>query len=362
MSEPAAISQDLQDLKRVLQEVPGYAPREREKTLFSVAGVVGRHENPTTKVLQFFLDPHSGHGLEGLFLRTFIGCLSPHLADFDWQQVNVSSQVMTSDGKFIDLLITSTDFVLVIENKIWHGLVNPFDSYATHARRLAGPRMVMLAVLSPHGLSPHGATPPRPWQSVAYQLYCRRLKDALHVQGGPTSKWHFFAQDFLLQLLTELYNTTMPLSKEQTQFAEQHLKVLSEAAKLASRYSEDLCLTLSARLRERFPARPFSFVESPDWGLVCDEDVAGIWLHFFLRTPAHSTSNPRREFGVDVWVKGFTEEQQRRADELFGFLPQDDEGGHWMGERRYESSANAQDTLVTLAERVLAFCGERGDT
>ena len=44
-------------------------------------------------------------------------------------QINVDTEVQTEDGKRLDILISSTDFIIGIENKIYASLYNPLSTY-----------------------------------------------------------------------------------------------------------------------------------------------------------------------------------------------------------------------------------------
>src|SRR2546430_5040149 len=99
-----------------------------EANLLSL-GAKGHFENPITDLLRFFLDPHEIHGLGGWFLQSLCGCLEQStLGSLPERIVLVTrSQEWTDSGKFIDIVVEATSWVIAIEHKNWARLANPFD-------------------------------------------------------------------------------------------------------------------------------------------------------------------------------------------------------------------------------------------
>ncbi|MFP3398822.1 PD-(D/E)XK nuclease family protein, partial [Brevibacterium sp. SIMBA_078] len=61
---------------------------------------------------------------------------NPKSANFDFGDFSVINEpgreVTTKSNKRIDLLLEGNDWVMVIENKIYHHQVNPFKTYQKH--------------------------------------------------------------------------------------------------------------------------------------------------------------------------------------------------------------------------------------
>lgn len=87
-----------------------------------------RFEEICSRLLSFYFSPMKEHGLEDLFLNSLLELLNK----LDIRYKNDKIKVITeeyAEGKRIDLLIYSTDFVIGIENKINSDLYNPLDIY-----------------------------------------------------------------------------------------------------------------------------------------------------------------------------------------------------------------------------------------
>jgi PD-(D/E)XK nuclease superfamily len=113
---------------------------ERPRTFMEIAGR-SHDENVCSNILAFFMDPKEPHGLETLVLDALL--LSIEVDSETGRgiggNVSVEREVTTEKGR-IDILITSDDRAIVIENKIRAHVDNPFDDYALYLDRIAGTR------------------------------------------------------------------------------------------------------------------------------------------------------------------------------------------------------------------------------
>ena len=117
-------------LEEFRQQVP---PRpERPPTLMEISGYP-HYENVCSNILAFFFDPSKPHGLGTLFLDALAEVGS--VKDLDLTigaNVTVETEVHTECHNRIDILIESNTHVMLIENKIFHQIANPFEDYVKH--------------------------------------------------------------------------------------------------------------------------------------------------------------------------------------------------------------------------------------
>jgi PD-(D/E)XK nuclease superfamily len=99
------------------QKLPGRV--ERPRTFMEIAGYP-HYENVCSNILAFFMDPEESHGFGPLVLDalTSIGN-GAETERMIGASVSVDREVVTSKGNKIDLLITSDNHVVLIENKIY---------------------------------------------------------------------------------------------------------------------------------------------------------------------------------------------------------------------------------------------------
>ncbi|MGL5408031.1 MAG: PD-(D/E)XK nuclease family protein, partial [Shewanella sp.] len=160
----------LHSLLDELNRVP--APIKREQNLFSI-GARGHYENPISDLLAFFLSPTAAHNLESLVLETLLEAL-PEGVQISASLINEPQrEVTTHTNSRLDLVLESEEWVMALENKIWHHQNNPFSEYKKYlAKHYEGKRQ-LLVVLSPSGKSPIG------WYGVAYNDFLNRLSPKL---------------------------------------------------------------------------------------------------------------------------------------------------------------------------------------
>jgi hypothetical protein len=93
-----------------------------------------------SNILAFFMDPEESHGLGTLVLDALMSFgNSAEVDKVIVGNVSVEREVITEKGR-IDILITSDDHAILIENKIHAGVSNPFDDYADFLDRIADDR------------------------------------------------------------------------------------------------------------------------------------------------------------------------------------------------------------------------------
>lgn len=119
------------------QKLPGRV--ERPRTFMEIAGYP-HYENVCSNILAFFMDPEESHGLGTLVLDALMSAGTGAEAERAiGGNVSVEREVSTDKGR-IDLLITSDDHAVLVENKIHAGANNPFDDYADYLNHVGDRR------------------------------------------------------------------------------------------------------------------------------------------------------------------------------------------------------------------------------
>ena len=96
-------------------------------------GGYAHSENVCSNFLAYFFDPNGSHGLGSLFLNALLDTMD--LADRDnglGRDVSVAREVVTEAGNRIDILLQWESWAVLIENKIFAAVNNPFDDYAAY--------------------------------------------------------------------------------------------------------------------------------------------------------------------------------------------------------------------------------------
>ncbi len=126
--------------EKILLEAKLNSPKESEVTIFDTA-FRKHHENPTTELLAFFIDPNEAHDLGLIFYDGFISSLKDiddDLEEFDFgsfQKIGIEQTV--ADLKRIDLWLETEKTLILVELKINHKQNNPVSHYEAWGKKEA---------------------------------------------------------------------------------------------------------------------------------------------------------------------------------------------------------------------------------
>jgi hypothetical protein len=238
---------DISSLKALLEQMKNLPqPRKTEANIFS-SGARGHYENPVSDVLAFFLDPDGGHGLGLLAAEALFSCLRQ--ADTFNAELSAAPQreVSTEKGNRIDILLEGDDWVMIIENKVWHLQNNPFDDYLTCLQQEAYQgKTPICVVLSPNGSAPEG------WVGVSYrQLTCAlssRIGEAY--MASSLNKWLVILREYVLHL--ELLVSHPAVTTETEAFILTNLQRIAEMEELKKTVIKTLSGECQRYLTEHF--------------------------------------------------------------------------------------------------------------
>lgn len=215
--------------KKLLDLAKHHKISPREKTFFDTA-IRKHYENPTTELLEFFLNPKEAHELGTVFWQGFCDAVQPtaHNADTNLGNIEyLEREAITSNGNRIDLMIDTDSHLILLEAKIYHHQNNPFNDYNKFAQTKSKNRPVLKLILSISGKSEI-----KDWLSLSYQQLVNTIRPYLAEQMliNPMNKWNLFAREFLLHL--ESYYRIKNLDMNRTQFIFEHYHEIEALQKL----------------------------------------------------------------------------------------------------------------------------------
>lgn len=169
--------------------------REETNNIFN-CGLTNYYENPTTDLIAFFIE-QSAKTDKNLFFKNVIKNLlnKAGVHNFEAQTsrdyfCSVDTQITTSNGNRIDLVLETTSCVFVIEAKIYHEINNPLDDYERYCKKLYKNKSVYCYILT------RETTPPQNgWNNITYSELV-----ATDEILPPNSKLDFYLEDFIKHL------------------------------------------------------------------------------------------------------------------------------------------------------------------
>lgn len=240
---------DLPALEELLAHLKSQSAAEKsEANIFSL-GAHRHYENPVSDLLAFFIDPDAPHGLNALVLGALLECL---LAPVDASLLSPPArEVMTLEGTRIDLLLESEEWVMALENKIWHQQNNPFSDYSGYLAHKHPDKRPLLVVLSPEGQAPVG------WAGISYSLFLSVLSSRLGMAciSTPLNKWQVLLREFMLHLESLMGKNT--IAAETETFVLENLHNIQEAVLLKNAVVKSLQEECLRFLTEHFSNRGY---------------------------------------------------------------------------------------------------------
>ena len=191
------------------------APINRPRTFMEIGGYP-HYENVCSNFLAFFFDPEGEHGLGSLFLDALFSSLSITGEKAFGGNVSVEREVGTAAGNRIDVLITSDSHAILIENKIFAAVANPFADYAAYLDGLKKENNVKVLL----ALYPSGEGAEWCFRNLTYAEFVSAVRSALghHVARADTR---------YLTLMLDFLNTLENLG-EGTRMDLEYIKLLAE--------------------------------------------------------------------------------------------------------------------------------------
>jgi len=225
---------EIEELQAFLDRARPYFGTEREKTFFEV-GMRGHYENPTTELLQFFIDPQNQHGLGDAFYRGLLSALELDEAECG-AVLSVDTEVVTASGGRIDLLISTDSCIIAIECKIYHFQVNPFEEYVEHVRQLCqeNGKQPIYMILCIGGNSSQSE-----WRGVPYRnlVECTKSFLAESLLDNPMNKWGILAREFLIHL--ERFGENR-MNEDRFEFIKENLASIKKAKDMEEEFLNEI--------------------------------------------------------------------------------------------------------------------------
>ncbi|QSA96181.1 PD-(D/E)XK nuclease family protein [Methylococcus sp. EFPC2] len=219
----------LDKYEKLIQEIKELTRQRVERNIFSIGGR-GHYENPITDLLAFFINPNEEHGFGVLFMKSLFE--SAHVTP---PLLQLSSppgrEQYTDQGNRLDLILEGDDWLLVVENKVWHQAINPFDEYAQYARASYRKKTRYFILLSVRE-----EKPPTGWHTVTWRTYVDQVKKNAgeYLTTAGNVKWHVIMREFLLNIESECGDESM--SDARIEFVRSNYEAIQEMEEMLKEY------------------------------------------------------------------------------------------------------------------------------
>lgn len=287
-------------LKTLIDEFEKLPFREKKEENIFTVGARGHYENPVSELLAFFINPSAAHPFKDKVLQALFNCIKEESE----QQFNIidtnlvtspKREQVTDNSKRIDLLLESENWVMLIENKIYHYLDNPLDTYTAWAERTYESKEKIFLVLSIEG------TKSENWIGVSWKRFLEEIKK-LMAEGflfGQLNKWHVLLREYILHLESIVnpveYNKTeegfvfknLNEIKEIVAFKQSVIKAFQEKIRVQLEKKFGRKVTTTLHDWDGFPALRFRLNEWKSWSSQSDLVLCLESGKFYINVYAH---------------------------------------------------------------------------
>ena len=247
--------------KQLIEEARKLARPEVERNIFSICGR-GHYENPISDLLAFFIDPNEEHRFGDLFLTSLFeaaGVKPPTGAC----RTPPSREECTNQGNRLDLVVEGDDWLLAIENKIRHQVINPLDDYVEHAvgrtpNLNEDSRHFVILCAREQKPTPQG------WHTVTWRSYVDRIKQnfASRLTEPRNIKWQVIMREFLLNIEQECGDERM--NTKRIQFIRENFQATCELEEMRGEYVRHMKERGCDALRNASCSNPYT--QEHSWG------------------------------------------------------------------------------------------------
>ncbi|WP_312080546.1 PD-(D/E)XK nuclease family protein [Acinetobacter schindleri] len=311
----------------LLESAKKFKKQPREKTLFDTA-IRNHYENPTTELLEFFLNPQESHELGDIFWKGFSDVAQAEIekgSEVSIGQIErLERECVTHSGNRIDLMLETDSHLLLVEAKIYHHQNNPFHEYVKYAKTRSKGKEILGLILSISGKSEAIN-----WYGISYQQLVNAVRPYLAEQmlSHPMNKWNLFAREFLLHL--ESYYKIQNLDMNRVQFIFDHYQEIQDLQKLKTDTIKEIVEKISQQLNLMIDNYD-SYNKYESWGGIRFYNRS--WKNLTNTTLHIHENKSEMIFSVNVYILNLPENLQEQA---FQILKCDEDASfqHWKIEK-----------------------------
>ena len=249
-----------QKYKQLIEEARKLARPAVERNIFSICGR-GHYENPISDLLAFFIDSSEEHRFGNLFLSSLFEAAGIEPAPGACRPP--IREECTDRGNRLDLVVEGDGWLLAIENKIRHQVINPLDDYVEHIVGRTpsldeGSRHFVILCAREHKPAPQG------WRTVTWRSYVDRIKQNLasRLTEPLNMKWQVIMREFLLNIEQECGDERM--KDERIEFIRKNFQATCELEEMRWEYVRHMKERGCDALRNASCSNPYT--QEHSWG------------------------------------------------------------------------------------------------
>ena len=244
---------DFENLRQMLNDASNIEIQTKAQTFFDVSGYP-HYENVMSNILAFFFNPNEEHGFKDLWIKSLIECYNKTAGKtISLGSVEtVEREIVTDEGKRIDIVIALDNAAIAIENKIFAPVNNDLGSYHKKIKKDHEEKEIMEILLT-KDKSKHEKGEGYCFYNITYQNFLGCVKENLgEYIADANAKWLIFAKEVMKNIenlgenkMNEKWETFLCKNREIIQqFFDQYFSALQQnenyMQEIANRLREDI--------------------------------------------------------------------------------------------------------------------------
>ena len=204
---------------------------EKEKTIFEITRYPYR-EKVSSNLFAFYFDINEEHNLQDIFLKALFKVISKkwgeeHTISYNTDELIVEPEYKTESGKFIDIVLSNSNFIIGIENKIGAEVYNDLVDYY---KTLEGENKDTYAVvLSANNLSREDEEKIKnsQFEHILYSELFDEVDELLKQKQYSKNKWIEFYEEFK-ETIRRRYDKNMEIDNDFKEFYSNNNRAIEE--------------------------------------------------------------------------------------------------------------------------------------
>jgi len=120
----------IHEITKLLIDFQKIPKRIRNRTFMEISGYP-HYENVCSNILKFYFETENEHNLNDLLLKSLLQSSKCEIDDeYTFENITVEREIATIQNNRLDLLIETDEYIIGIENKIFHFLHNDLTDYS----------------------------------------------------------------------------------------------------------------------------------------------------------------------------------------------------------------------------------------
>jgi hypothetical protein len=204
------------EFKHLLHEFRNLNLKELPSSTFLDIIEKSHLENVWSRILAFYFDPNKVHRMRDLLIKSLFDAILKPRTFHSLHSYEAQTEYPTKSSNRIDIVLSSTEFVIGIENKVNAPLYNDLEDYGKAIKSLANTREAFLIVLSKYKIEnedenkKHFEKQGIKFFNLTYYVFLKSIRNNIgFYQGYADTKYSIFFLDFLDNIEKNLNMITM---------------------------------------------------------------------------------------------------------------------------------------------------------